>query len=677
MTGHVNFFSPIRFFPKVTRAALLALLCLFLALPTFAEQGEPDVSARTISMDFKSVDIHVLIKFVSELTGRNFIVDRRVEGRINAYSPSKLSLEEAYKAFETILLVNNFAIVTTRIDNEYKIVPIAEARRQGLPVKAGRYSAKDAGEELITQIIPLKNSSAPELAKLLVNMTDKNGLVNVYGPTNTLIITAPASNIASILAVVREVDKSSYATRMETFPLAYADATGLAANISKIMTTKIQEMEKVGKKALALVQPDKRTNSVVALGDPASLEIISEMVAALDIPTPKGKDDIHLVNLENADAEDVAKILNDLISRQVDKEGKVTKLSKNIKVVADKATNSLIITARPDEFDTLKGTIGQLDVLRKQVYIEALIMEVSSDASFSFGVNWAAGGSGGDTSGFVSSNTGGGSITLPSDADSGTIGFPTGGTIGAILNDAIKVGSVSYSIQSIISIAESNNDYKILATPQLLTLDNEKASVNVVDNIPFSTQTQTSNVNSDYSSVSLDYKDVGVKLEMTPHIGEQGTLRLEVKQEVSRVVESLVKLSDSQNVIAPTTKKREVETVIQMRDNQTAVIAGLLNEDSTKAKSKVPGFGDIPLLGWLFKQKSDTDKTTNLLIFITPRIIESYDESTSLARAKRKMMHEVNLGSNGLGVPKMIMADPVRPVFINPRQSGEGKEPVQ
>ncbi|WP_147822596.1 type II secretion system secretin GspD [Salidesulfovibrio onnuriiensis] len=662
-----------RLFPGAARIVGLLLLCLLLASPA-AAQTEDAPLERTISMDFKSVDIHVLIKFMSELTGRNFIVDRRVEGRINAYSPSKVSLEEAYEAFETILLVNDFAIVATTVENEYKIVPISEARRQGIPVQAGRYSAKDAGEELITQIIPLRNSSAPELAKLLVNMTDKNGLVSVYTPTNTLIVTAPASNIESLLAVVREVDRSAYATRTRTFPLAHADAASIAASVSKIMTTKIQEMEKVGKKALALVEADKRTNSVIALGDPASLELISEMIASLDIPTPKGKDDIHLVNLENADAEDVAKILNDLISRQVDKEGKVTKLSKDIKVVADKATNSLIITARPDEFAALKGTIAQLDVLRKQVYIEALIMEVSSDASFSFGVNWAAGGSGGDTSGFISSNTGGGSITLPSKADSGAIGFPSGGTIGAIMNNAIKIGSVSYSIQSIINVAETNNDYKILATPQLLTLDNEKASVNVVDNIPFSTQTQTSNVNKDYASVSLDYKDVGVKLEMTPHIGEKGTLRLEIKQEVSRVVESLVKLSDSQNVIAPTTKKREVETVIQMKDSQTAVIAGLLNEDSTKGRSKVPGLGDVPLLGWLFKQKSDTDKTTNLFIFITPKIINSYDESSALASMKRKMMHEVELGSNGMGLPKMIMADPVRPVFIGLAQDGQERD---
>jgi general secretion pathway protein D len=663
---------------KLFKLFFIVLTCLCMAAPASAAPKAAPAAAptaesapmRTISMDFKNVDIQVLIKFMSELTGKNFIIDKRVAGRVTAYSPSKLSIEEAYKAFESILLVNDFTIVKTSVDNEYKIVPMIEARRMGIPVKSGRTMVHRIGEELVTQIIPLRNSSAPELAKLLVNMIDKNGLVSVYNPTNTLIITAPASNIKTILSVVHEVDKSTYAPQMETFPLAYGDAKSVAASIGKIMTTKIQELEKIGKKAMALVEPDTRTNSVVALGDPASLDTIASMITALDIPTPKGKDDIHYMSLENADSEGVAKILNELISRQVDKDGKATVLSKDIKVVADKTTNSLIITARPDEFATLEGTIKKLDVLRKQVYIEALIMEVSSDADFSFGVNWAVGGGGSDTSVFGATNAGGGSITLPSDPDAGTVGFPTGGSVGAILSDAIKIGTASYSIQAIISVAETNNDYRILATPQLLTLDNEKASVNVVDNIPFSKQTQTSNVNSDYNSQSLDYKDVGVKLEITPHIGEKGTLRLEIKQEVSRVVSSLVALNSTTNIIAPTTKKREVQTVIQMQDSQTAVIAGLINDDETDGKTKVPGLGDIPLFGWMFKQKTKKNTATNLFIFITPRIIDTYDQSTSLARLKKRMIHDVSLGIDGKGLPKMVMADPVKPIFIHPKKTG-------
>ncbi len=237
------------------------------------------------------------------------------------------------------------------------------------------------------------------------------------------------------------------------------------------------------------------------------------------------------------------------------------------------------------------------------------------------------------------------------------------------MSDALNIGGTSYSIQSIISAVETNNDYKILATPQLLTLDNEKASVSVVDNIPYSKQTQTSNVNSDYSSQSLDYKDVGVKLEITPHIGEKGTLRLEIRQEVSRLVESLVALSQTQNVIAPTTKKREIETVIQMQDNQTAVIAGLINQDDSDGRGKVPGLGDVPLVGWLFKQKEQKSTKTNLFVFITPKVINTYDESASLARLKQKVIHDAELDGSGLGLPKMIMSEPVDPIFVRAHDS--------
>ncbi len=361
---------------RLTRLVILCLLCLWVVVPPQVSQSaDTTAPVRTISMDFKNVDIHVLIKFMSELTGKNFIVDKRVGGRVTAYSPSKLSIEEAYRAFELILLGNNFTVIGTTIDNEYKIVPLVEARRMGVPVQVGRKFDSDPGEELVTQIIPLKNSSAPELAKLLISLTDKNGLVNVYTPTNTLIITAPASNIDTLLSVVREVDKSSYAPQMKTYPLKFGDAKTVSASVAKIMTSKLKELEKIGKKGMALVEADTRTNAVVALGDPASLSTIAGIIKSLDIPTPKGKDDIHFMSLENAEAEAVAKILNELISRQVDKDGKAKALSKDIKVVADKATNSLIITARPDEFSTLRETIKKLDILRKQVYIEALIME--------------------------------------------------------------------------------------------------------------------------------------------------------------------------------------------------------------------------------------------------------------------------------------------------------------
>lgn len=616
-----------------------------------------------ISMDFKKVDIHVLIKFISELTGKNFIVDNRVGGRVTIYSPSKVSAEEAYRVFESVLQVNNFTIVPS--GKVFKILPLAVGRSEGVPTLTSATSLrqhKPAGDELVTLLIPLKHSSASELGKVIPKLVGKNGLVTVYPPTNSLIITAPYARIQEARKVINEIDKSQYAPQFRQFPLKYGDSKSVATNLSKILTTKVKEQEKFGKKAMALVQADERTNVVLVLADPETMMTVRNMVKTLDIPTPAGKGDIHFISLENAKAEDVAKVVNTLVERQgKTKEEKV--LSREVKIVADNATNSLVITARPDDFTILQKTIKKLDVERKQVFIEALIMEASSDSNFSFGVNWAGGQKAGKVYLFGSSNQGGGTVTLPSSSSSGFPSFPSGGSFGAIIENAFSIGGTEYSIQSILSAVKGDNDYSILATPQLLTLDNEEARVDVVDNVPFVKETVVTTANS-INTQSVDYKDVGVKLKITPRIGQNQTLQLEVLQEVSRVLNSLVAVGDGQNLVAPTTRKREVETTIRMKDGQTAVIAGLLSEDGTKNNSTTPGLGDIPLLGWLFKQKKKSNAKSNLYIFITPHIINSFDEAAKLAEEKRLSVHITRVGRDGLGLP--MMSDPclLPPVLI-------------
>lgn len=616
-----------------------------------------------ISMDFKKVDIHVLIKFISELTGKNFIVDNRVGGRVTIYSPSKVTVDEAYRVFESLLQVNNFTIVPS--GSAYKILPIAVGRSEGVPTITSESSLKShrpIGDELVTLLVPLRHSSALELSKILPQLVGKNGLVTVYPPNNSLIITAPYARIEQVRKLISEVDKKQYAPQFRQYPLRYGDAKSIATNLSKILTTKVQQQEKIGKKAMALVQADERTNVVLALADAETMVTIQQMIKTLDIPTPAGKGDIHFLSLENAKAEDVAKVVNTLVERQgKTKDEKV--LSREVKIVADKATNSLIITARPDDFQILQKTIKKLDVERKQVFIEALIMEASSDSNFSFGVNWAGGQTAGKVFLFGSSNQGGGTVTLPSSNSNGFPVFPSGGSVGAIIENAFSIGGTKYSVQSILSAVKGDNDYTILATPQLLTLDNEEARVDVVDNVPFVKETVVTNSTS-ISTQSVDYKDVGVKLKITPRIGQNNTLQLEVQQEVSRVLNSLISVGDGQQLVAPTTRKREVETTIRMLDGQTVVIAGLLSEDDTKNNSETPGLGDIPLLGWLFKQKKRENAKSNLYIFITPHIIDTFEEASKLAREKRYSVHTTRVGEDGLGLPIMSMPRLLPPVII-------------
>lgn len=645
-------------------ALRVVLLCLALllapGLPLVASApAEPESG---LTLDFKEADIHALIKYISEATGRNFITDPSVKGKVTVYSPIKISPDEAFETFVSILRVQGYAV--QKSGTAYKIVPLKEGLGQGEEASVGRSMGGET-ETIATQIVPLKVGVASELAKILPSLLGKDYALSAYTPSNTLAITAPATNVAKAMAFLEQVESSNMTGRASTIGLQYGDAKTLAATLSKILKSRDEEFSKKGRPTVSLVLADERTNSLLVYGDPESLNIARNTIGSLDIPTPKGKGDVHLISLSNAKAEDLALVINTLVERQrasgTDEQKPDTVLSKDIKVVADKSTNSLVVTARPDEFEALSNIVSKLDVVRKQVFIEALIMEVNSEASFSFGINWAAAGGVGDVNiiGGVSLN--GGAVSLGSNK---MASLPSGISIGAILKDAFTVGNTTYNIQSILNAVKGNTDVEVLSTPQLLTLDNEEASVEVVDNIPFTKESTTRNDN-DFTTQSMDYKDVGVKLKITPRISDDGSLRLEVEQEVSRVTQGLITLTNGEQLVAPTTRKRLVKTTILLQDGQTAVIGGLLDDQKSYNQSEVPGLGSIPVLGWLFKSRSKDTTRTNLFIFITPKVIRSAGDSLDLTQSKQLVLHETSVGKDGLGLPIMSKPKLLKPVFVN------------
>ncbi len=645
-------------------ALRVVLLCLALllapGLPLVASApAEPESG---LTLDFKEADIHALIKYISEATGRNFITDPSVKGKVTVYSPIKISPDEAFETFVSILRVQGYAV--QKSGTAYKIVPLKEGLGQGEEASVGRSMGGET-ETIATQIVPLKVGVASELAKILPSLLGKDYALSAYTPSNTLAITAPATNVAKAMAFLEQVESSNMTGRASTIGLQYGDAKTLAATLSKILKSRDEEFSKKGRPTVSLVLADERTNSLLVYGDPESLNIARNTIGSLDIPTPKGKGDVHLISLSNAKAEDLALVINTLVERQrasgTDEQKPDTVLSKDIKVVADKSTNSLVVTARPDEFEALSNIVSKLDVVRKQVFIEALIMEVNSEASFAFGINWAAAGEVGDVNliGGVSLN--GGAVSLGSNK---MASLPSGISIGAILKDAFTVGNTTYNIQSILNAVKGNTDVEVLSTPQLLTLDNEEASVEVVDNIPFTKESTTRNDN-DFTTQSMDYKDVGVKLKITPRISDDGSLRLEVEQEVSRVTQGLITLTNGEQLVAPTTRKRLVKTTILLQDGQTAVIGGLLDDQKSYNQSEVPGLGSIPVLGWLFKSRSKDTSRTNLFIFITPKVIRSAGDSLDLTQSKQLVLHETSVGKDGLGLPIMSKPKLLKHVFVN------------
>jgi general secretion pathway protein D len=330
-----------------------------------------------------------------------------------------------------------------------------------------------------------------------------------------------------------------------------------------------------------------------------------------------------------------------------------------VKIVADKATNALVITAKPEEYQVLEPIIQQLDIPRKQVYVEALIMEVRATLQISVGVDWTAAGEtdlplgADDGVAFGGSRTSGASVF----DEAGNLALPVGLSAG-VVSFPVTIGGITFTnLATLITAAQTDNNFNIISTPQLMTLDNEEASVVVAENIPFSTRVDEGTAVTDRAIQSFEYRDVGVTLKITPQINESRFVKLKIFEEISRVVKETTQVSPTQVVLAPTTTKRTAETNVQVKDGQTVVIAGLVGENVDVSTTKVPCLGDIPIVGWLFRSESRDTTKTNLLIFLTPYIVANPQEADEVYQRKSKLMEKVR---EGYGPAEESMEEPAK-----------------
>jgi general secretion pathway protein D len=625
----------------------LVMLLAFTAMgdaQTESRTGPRGQEKKTISMDFDQVDIKVFIKFISELTGKNFVVDDKVRGKVTVLSPSKISVDEAYMVFESVLEVHGFTTVPA--GKVIKVVPSVEARQKSVELRKAPGFVPRPDDRIITQIMPLLYANAQEVRKLLAPMVSKQGVVIAYDPTDTLIITDFQSNIQRLLSIVEEIDVEFQEATISVLPLEYASAEKLAETVSRLLESKLKQVK--GRRAgppLRILSYE-RINMLVVLADRQNTQMVKTLIKTLDQPTPKGAGNIQVVYLANAQAEELAKVLAGLPAKAAPK-GKQPVISSEVKVVADKATNSLVITAKPEEFQVLEPIILKLDIPRKQVYVEALIMEVRATLQISVGIDWTVADEtslplgADDGVAFGGSRTSGASVldelgrlTVPSGLTAGVVSFP------------VTIGGVTFSnLAALITAAQTDNNFNIISTPQLMTLDNEEASVVVAENIPFSTRVDEGTAVTDRAIQSLEYRDVGVTLKVTPQINEKRFVKLKIFEEISRVVSETTQVTPTQVVLAPTTTKRTAETNVQVRDGQTVVIAGLVGDNVDISSTKVPCLGDIPIVGWLFKSETRNTSRTNLLIFLTPYIVATPEEAEEIYRRKSSYMNELT-GSN-------------------------------
>jgi general secretion pathway protein D len=587
---------------------------------------------RFVTIDFDNVDILLFVKFISEVTGKNFVIDNKVKGKVTIVSPTKISVDEAYKVFESVLEVHGFTTVPS--GSIVKIVPSVAARGKSIETRL-REEATGPEDKVITQLIRLDYANPDELKRLFAPLISKNSVILSYPPSGMLVVTDMLSNIQRLLRIIKAVDVVGIGEEISVIPLEHALASTMVKTLTSIFQTTGRRTTTRKTKGAAALAPairivaDERTNSLILSASEHDTSRVKQLIKILDQETPRGEGDIRVYYLQYADAEELAKVLTALPSKETKPTAKgkaaAPVISKGVQIVADKATNSLVITAGKEDYLTLLDVIEKLDISRPMVFIEALIMEVLLRKSFDLGVKWFVGEDIGTREGsgigaFAASA--GASLLDPTAVPIGAAGLSLG-----ILGMPIKIGGEDFpNLGAVIQAFQSDSDVHILQTPQIMTTDNEEAQIVVASNIPYLSK-ESAGTEQAYSV--YEYKDVGVTLKITPQISQERFLRLEIALEYSTIQED--SLEDR-----PSTLKRSAETTVVMKDGHTVVFAGLVGDQISRSDSGTPCLGNIPLLGRAFRSSSRGRQQTNLFIFLTPHIVADPAEATKLYQEKKE-----------------------------------------
>ena len=635
------------------RLAAAVALVLFWALlgasPAAAQPAGPSAPGKQpaeqfVSIDFNNVDINLFIKFMSELTGMNFVVDNNVKGKVTIISPARISLDEAYRVFESVLEINGFT--TVKAGEIVKIVPAPEARTKNIQTLLEQEKANPE-DQVVTQLIPLRYADPEEVKRLFTPLVSKNSVILGYGPANTLIITDVQSNIQRLIKILKQIDKPGAGNQISVIPLQYSDAAKLNTLLANLFKTTVPRPQQAGSaEKHPVIVADERTSTIVVLASEVDTLRIKQLIALIDRETPRGKGKINVYYCEHANAEDLAKVLQEIPSQQsgagaaggagggaaaAASRGPTAVVMGKVQINADKATNSLIIMADKEDYDVVEAVIKKLDIPRSMVYIESLIMEVNATKSFELGIQWQLF----DRTNVNNTNTvyGGGYSGSGALDTAKNLLSPTGLAVG-VLTEPFTFGGLTLSnIGAVINAVKKDDDFRILSTPQILTTDNEEARITVGENRPFQTQATTAVSGGTYES--YEYRDVGKILKITPHVSEGRNVRLKLSLEVTSL-DRLATASTGLQSTRPVTNKRTIDTTVLVQDNHTVVIGGLIDDNRNSNETKVPGLGDIPILGWLFKTQGDANQKTNLYVFLTPRVVKSPEEADKLVSEKKK-----------------------------------------
>ena len=607
------------------RAAISCLLIAGLAgsMNTYAE-------GYSGTLNLKNADIREVVTQISAITGKSFIIDPRVKGNVTVVSNTKMDRDTTYELFLSVLRVHGYAAVPS--GNVIRIVQQVLAKQSGNP---GDFSDNTSSEELVTQVISVRNTASAELVKILRPLIPQYGHIAGLTSPNALIISDHASNIARLAEIVNRIDIAESSTT-EIVQLKEAWVEDMVALLEQLAPEQIGKGAK-GPNKITLVASE-RTNSIVIKGDPGSISRVVALIKQLDIPANRAGT-IQVVRLAHSDAAELAAILKELISQN----GKGDKPGQDIatSIQADEALNALVIKADPSTMAELKDIIAKLDVRRLQVLIEAVIVEVTTTFNRKLGTEFSVVDAGSNVPLISTTNTNisnlvnsiataaaGGATALPS-LDSNVVG-------------AGRLSETGSNFALLISALATNNNVDLLSTPSITTMDNEEAKIFVGQNVPFRTGSTTTGSNGTTNPfTTIQRQEVGLTLDVTPHVHDGSLIRLEISQEVSEVVENQnIGSAGSADLITSTST---IDTTVLADNNEIIILGGLIRNNTTGTENKVPFLGDIPVLGRLFKSTSTGTEKKNLMIFLRPTVLNSVEKVKEVTARKYSGVWEVEI----------------------------------
>lgn len=603
---------------------LIRFTLLFCALCVGSASAQDD---GVFTLNLNNVDINALITTVAKKTGKNFVVDPRVNAKVTVISNQEMNSDDLYQVFLSVLQVHGYSAVPS--GDVIKILPDVNAKQGSVPIISG---SSRLGDQLVTRVVPIKNVTASQLVPILRPLVPQQGHLAAYSASNIIVITDRARNINRLVNIISKIDRPDN-SEIEFVRLEHANAKEVVRILQSLQSTANKNRNTPGQAQLA---SDDRTNSVLISGSRANRARLRALITSLDTPSDGGGN-TKVIYLKYAKAKDLVSVLKGVEKGQAQANPNVKTTASgdsSVDIQADEETNSLVITAPPDAMKSIEAVIRKLDIRRAQVHVEAIIAELTDDTAREVGFSYVAGNRDieGSQTPIGTIGLGNGSTALTEIAGLATGTSTSASTLTNGFNLAFgKQSSNGNVFGGILRAIASDGSNNILSTPSIVTLDNEEAEIVVGQNVPFVTGSYTSSSSGASNPFqTVERKDVGIKLKIKPQINEGNTIQLKIEQEVSSVS------SDSQTGQL-ITDKRNINTNVLVEDGQLLVLGGLIDDQKSRGISKVPLLGDIPLLGRLFQYRTNNGRKRNLMVFLHTTIVR--DRAVADAKSQEKYLY--------------------------------------